>query len=231
MIAAAAQGQAGDSAEVKFLVQPFGQVEYILNGNERLKEVLVPAARFPSGDHRLYFWAPNCSILDTTLHIEAGKDMELRKVLKQTPEFLAYKKESFHTGLEKALWRGLPLIFTVGFGLKGISDRKAHDQAFEELHSLRDSYATINSPSTLAGLKSVAIPAAQAELDATRRRMTTSFALFSIGVLATVYGLIRSGKLTYPQYEDKEKVHFEGLAWVPTANGGMYLAQIRVPIR
>jgi hypothetical protein len=139
--------------------------------------------------------------------------------------------ESFHTGLGKALWRGLPLIFTVGFGLKGISDRKAHDQAFEDLHTLRDSYATINSPSTIAGLKGVAIPDAQAELDATRRRMTTSFALCGIGALATVYGFIRAGKLTYPQYEDKEKVRFEGLAWVPTANGGMYLAQIRVPIR
>jgi hypothetical protein len=226
-----AYGQTRNSPEVKLLVQPFRRVQFILNDTERLKEVYVPAVRLTAGDHRLIFWAPNCSILDTTLHVVSGKDMELRKVLHQTPEFLAYKRDHFHVGMKKALWKGVPLLFTIGFGIKALSDHQAHDQAFDDLHALRDNYATLTSHIDIEALKRSSIPAAQDKLDATRHQLILSLTLCGVGVLATVYGFIRAGRLAYPEYEDKERIRFEGLAWVPTRNGGMYLAGLCIPLR
>ena len=231
VIAGTAMAQSQDSAEVRFGVHPYNQVEYILDGVERLKQVEYPAARFTEGDHRLLFWAPNCSILDTTLHVVGGVDMTLRKALKQSPEYLAYKRERSHVWLQKAMWRSLPLLFTVSFGIKSFSDKKAHDQAYEDLHVLRDNYATMLSPNDIELAKTKTIPAAQNELDATRRQLTMSLALCGVGAAATVYGFIRTGKLSYPEYEDKEKIRFDGMAWIPTAQGGMYLAQLSIPLR
>ncbi len=231
VVAGTSMAQSRDSAEVKFWVQPYNLVEYILDGVERLKQVEYPAARFTEGDHRLLFWAPNCSILDTTIHVVGGTDMALRKVLKQTPEYLANKREHFKVWGQKALWKGLPLLLTVGFGMKAFSDKQAHDQAYDDLHALQDSYATMLSPSSIEQTKANTIPVAQGELDATRRRMTLSLALCGVGAVATVYGFIRAKKLSYPEYQDKEKIRFDGLAWLPTGQGGMYLAQLSIPLR
>jgi hypothetical protein len=225
------QAQTPNSATIKLFVQPFYDVEYIYNDTMRLKEASVHVVRLPAGDHRFLFWAPNCSILDTTLHVESDKDMELHKVLKRTPEFLATERDRSRIRLHRTLWRGSPLLFTVGFGIKAFSDHKAHDRAYDDLHALRDSYSTLHVPSSIDALKQSTIPAAQDKLDATRRHLMISAALCSVGVLATVYGFIRAGKLKYPEYEDKEKVRFEGLAWLPMGNSGMYLAQIGVPLR
>lgn len=230
-LAGPSMAQTRDSAEVRFWVNPYNQVEYILDGVERLKQAEYPAARFTAGDHRLIFWAPHCSILDTTLHVVGGVDMALRKVLKQTPEYLAYKKVRSGVGTKKALWRAVPVLFTAGFGIKALVDRRAHDQAYDELHALRDSYYKMTSPSAIEVTKRSSIPAAQDKLDATRRQLSISLALCGVGALATVYGFIRAGKLTYPEYEDKEKVRFDGMAWIPTAQGGMYLAQLSIPLR
>lgn len=231
LVGGALDSFAQDSVEVQMLVQPWHQVEYILNGNERLKTVDVPAVRLPVGDHRLIFWAPNCGILDTVLHVVSGPAMELRKVLKPTPAYLAYQRSSRQVWIRKALWKGVPGLFTIGFGIKALSDHQAHDQAFDDLHELRDSYSTLSSPNDIQALKQVAIPAAQDELERTRKHLTTSLVLCGVGALATVYGFIRAGKLKYPAYEDKEKIRFDGLAWVPVGDGGMYLAGISIPIR
>lgn len=231
VIAAASMAQTRDSAEVRFWVNPYNQVEYILDGVERLKQAEYPAARFTAGDHRLIFCAPHCSILDTTLHVVGGVDMALRKVLKQTPEYVAYKRVRSGVGTKKALWRAVPVLFTAGFGIKALVDRHAHDQAYDELHALRDSYYKMTSPSGIEETKRSSIPAAQDKLDATRRQLSISLALCGVGALATVYGFIRAGKLTYPEYEDKEKIRFDGMAWIPTAEGGMYRAQLSIPLR
>gem|GEM_PF-644625 len=224
------QPQAPNSATIKLFVQPFYDVEYIYNDTVRLKESAVHVVRLPAGDHRFFFWAPNCSILDTTLHVKFDEDMEFHKVLKRTPEFLACERVRSHIRLQRSLWRGVPLLFTMGFGIKAFYDHKAHDQAYDDLHALQDSYSTLHVPSAIKALKETTIPAAQDELDATRRRFIISATLCGVGALATVYGCIRAGKLKYPEYEDKEKVRFEGLAWIPAGNGGMYLAQIGVPL-
>lgn len=218
--------------EVKMLVQPFPQVEYILNDTGRLKEVEVPVVRLPAGDHHLVFWAPNCGILDTVLHLAPGTPMvQMRKILRPTPEYLNYRRHARGVWLHKAMWRGIPLLVTIGFGIKAYSDHKAHDQAYDDLHALQDSYPTLALPSTISALKQVTIPAAQQKLDDTRQKFVISMALCGAGALATIYGFIRAGKLQYPSYQDKEKVRFDGLAWIPEGNTGMVITGISIPLR
>ena len=212
------------------LVQPFPQVEYILGDTARFKEAVLPAVRLPEGDHHLVFWAPNCTLLDTVLHVSTGGMMEMRKVLRPTPEYITYHRASEKVWLHKAMWKGIPMLFTLGFGLKGYFDHRAHDQAYDDLHALRDSYPTLLRPSDIEGLKQVTIPAAQQDLEDTRRRFVTSVAACGVGALATVYGFIHARKLKEPPYEDKEKVKFEGLAWLPVGGTGMYVAGISIPL-
>lgn len=220
-------GQQG--AQLKLYVQPWHQVEFVLDGTERLKQ--VSALHLASGDHRLVFWAPGCSLLDTTMHVSDGQDMVLRTVLKRTPDFLAYQRACKRTWWKKTAWKAVPALVTLGFGLKALGDRKAHDQAFDDLHALRDRYGTLSDQDAIAALKRDEIPAAQDELDATRKRLTVSLALCGAGALATVYGIIRAKRYHYPEFEDKEKVRFDGLVWLPGNEGGLWLTGITIPLR
>src|SRR5690606_21069114 len=181
--------------------------------------------------HRFVFWAPNHSLLDTLLHVKAGPSMELRKVLKPTPEYLAHRRVHNRVFLKKSAWRGVPLLLTLGCGLKVWGDHRAHDQAWDDLRVLQARYAVFASPQQIQRTKQIDLPAAQAQLDQTRQDLQVSLALCGVGVLASVYGFMRAGKLEYPTYEDRERIRFEGLAWLPMHEGGMYVAGMSMPIR
>lgn len=220
---------AQQGTDVRLYVQPWRLVGTVLDGKRLPKE--VSAVHLDAGEHRMAFWAPGCSIWDTTFQAMDGEPIILRKVLKRSPEFLAYLHERKAVATKKVLWTGLPLLATVGFGIKALKDRNAHDAAFDHLHELRDAYHTQSDPSGIARLKDGAIPAAQDELDRTRKQLTVSLALCGASALLSVYGIVRASKYHRPTFEDKERVRFDGLAWLPGGRGGLLLTGITVPLR
>ena len=47
----------------------------------------------------------------------------------------------------------------------------------------------------------------------------------------TTWSIIRASKKPAPVFEDKEKVRFDGLVWVPGRQGGSLALGLTVPIR
>lgn len=224
------QGRCQDKGTVRLLVQPWKRVSVRLD--DGLPEKRITEFRLTPGPHELRFWSKAFMAWDTTITVQPNSVMELKKVLKHDPEHVAYLQR--HAGIwrQKALWIGVPTAVTIAGGAMTLIARKDHDQAYDDLHALADSYGSAYSQSAIATLKGESIPEAQQRVDDTRARLTNSMIVAGVGLAATVYGFIRARRLKYPEYEDKQKAIFEGVAWVPTGNGGgAWTAGLTIPIR
>jgi hypothetical protein len=207
------------SAEVRIQVHPMADVQYILDGKERLKAT-QQWLRLPTGRHSFSFWAPGFSIWDTTLTVAAGDSVLLRRVLRSTPEFRAHQKAESRVVRSKFLWKAIPLAAMGVFGVLTHYARRPHDEAYEELQRLRASYPTLMSRSDIAHVKDVEIPEMQDRLADTRRVLVLNGALTCVSALAAVYGFHHAKRIKAPAYEDKERLRFEGLTWRSSMHGG-----------
>ncbi|HEY0978980.1 MAG TPA: hypothetical protein VGE21_16030 [Flavobacteriales bacterium] len=229
LITTAALAASAQEGEVRILVQPWKQTEFVLDGAQRMGA--TPALLLPEGPHNLVFWAPHCSLWDTTVAVKAGERIELRKVLKRTPEYLAHERDLAKASFKKAALRYIPLTATIAFGAWALAARNKHDQAYDELQQAASAYHTTNSPGIIAYDKAVTLPAAKERLQDTRNTLVLSVGLCGTAALATVYGFLRAAKVRTPEYQDKEKLRFEGLVFVPDARGGMLMTGLTLPLR
>jgi hypothetical protein len=220
---------AQEQGTVQLLVQPWHRVQLILDGKERISQ--VSELKLSGGMHNLRFWSPGFMMWDTSLTVEPGQVIMLRKVLVHSPEHKRYQDEHSAMARKKAFWKYVPSAATLCLGIFALKAKSSHDAAYEHLHELEADYAFNNVPSAIRVLKQTEIPEAQIELDRTRKVMVTRIALCGAAAAATVYGFIHAHRLKYPDYEDREKTRFEGIVWVPGSEGGTWYAGITLPIR
>lgn len=223
-------GSCQDKGAVRLLVQPWKRVSVRLDDGPAEKR--IAEYRLTPGPHELRFWSKAFLTWDTTINVLPNTVVDLKKVLKHDPEHMAYLQKHAGVWRRKALLVGVPAAVAIVGGVMSLSAKKEHDQAYEDLHSLADLYGPSYSQAVIATLKDVSIPEAQQRLDDTRARLTTSLVVAGVGLAATVYGIIRARRLAYPEYEDKQKAIFDGLAWIPDGHGGgAWTAGLTIPIR
>lgn len=225
LVCLGAQGQ--DKGELKLYVSPFNGVEYILDGTERLN---ARGLVLPAGDHRFVFWAPDRQILDTTLTILPDTVQAFHKTLVPTLEYRDFLQAQKRVKHGRFFYRAIPTALAGVGVVMSLNAKKGLDEANTTLTELEDDYATLRAPSSIVSLKSEAIPNAQDEVDQASRKLTTAVVFTSVAVVATVWGFIKAGSLEDPEYEDKGKVIFDGLVWVP-GQQGVFQAALTIPIR
>lgn len=221
--------QAQTKGTVRLLVQPWKRVAVRVDEGQPLRH--ISEVSLNQGLHRLRFWAEAFTMWDTTLNIEPGKAIELRRILKHDQGHVAFLEQRAAVWRKKMAWIAAPAAVAVGGGVWSLINKKAHDDAYDHLHALADSYHTDNYQGSIATLKEVLIPEAEQELDATRSRLVTSLFVGGLGLAATVYGVLRARRYGYPSYEDKERGRFEGVAWLPGDRGGMWMAGLTIHLR
>lgn len=220
---------AQERVELKFQVFPMNGL--MVRIDDQAPAQGISAVSVEPGTHRFRFWAPGFAVWDTILHVAQGQDALLRKVLRHSPDHIAYQEGRQHIARQKAALRGVPLLATAITGYLSLKSKKDHDQAYDDLLALQDTYEASNSVSGIGVIKQESLPDARSEVDRTRKALTTNLAICGVAVAATVYGFMRAAKLEYPAYEDRDKVRFEGLSWIPDGKGGTWLAGLTIPIR
>jgi len=218
---------AQEKGEVRMAIQPHKEFQYILDGKERLNN---PGVMLDPGLHRFVIWAPNRSIVDTTIMVQADSVIILRKVLPVAPAYRAHVKALQRNGYKRTGLKAAPIILTGAASYLAIVANKQRRQADEALRSAEDRYQTERIPTAIDGLKYDEIPARQQELDAAHRRTMVWTSVAVVGAAATVAGFVKAARIKNPEYEDREKIRFDGMAWATPDGIGLF-ASLQIPLR
>jgi len=213
---------------LRFLVEPGDSYQFVLDGKYRMQEREV---KLMEGPHTFTFWAPTRSIVDTVLRVQAGttKDVILR--LPYSPEYVAYQRELSQLKKEQWLGRVLPCAVTLGTGIWAVSSFVNYKDAHDQLEADEALYTSSASPNGLQQLKEVDVPVHQEEFAQARTNFYISGGVFLASAAFTTWSIIKASKKPLPTFEDKEKVKFDGLVWVPDRRGGTWAMGLTIPIR
>lgn len=213
---------------IELKVAPFKGMEYILDGKERLHH---PALVLPAGEHRFVFYAPDRQVLDTVLRIVADTSMVFKKVLPATVAYRTYMDERRKVAQGRFFYRAVPLLATAVGCVFIANGKKQSTEAYDALVAAEDSYAVSRSPSGIDALKDEQLPVLQRDLDDANKKLGLALGFTSVAAVATVLGFIKSASLEDPVYEDREKIKFDGLVWLPGQQGGTVQFGMTIPIR
>lgn len=203
--------------QVRLFIDPGHNFEYILDKEDRLKDKVV---ELTTGEHHFTFWAPTRAVVDTVITVEEGEQAFYLR-LPFSISYLAHERRMQRFKKKVFLQRSLPAIVTLGAGIwAGISYGK-HRKAHNDLESLYDEYNTEVVPFSITKLKTQDIPEAKDEFDRSKRQFTIATAVFAVSAIGTAYAFIKTKDLEAPIFEDKAKIKFDGMAYLPGENGGM----------
>ncbi|MBK7385010.1 MAG: hypothetical protein IPI81_16990 [Flavobacteriales bacterium] len=229
MVCLALTGAAQNTGKLRIFCEPAGSCSYIVDGKHRLTDREITLME---GPHTFVFWAPERRMHDTTLVVVAGTTTEARVQLRYSEEYITYRHRADRfTRNERWIQYGPPLV-TLGAGAWSAMSITRALKARKDLDALADEYNTSTYPAGITALKNERIPDANIELRQARIAAFVSSGVF-VATGAASY-LIRRHRRTRiaPAFEDKEKVRFDGLVWVPgTHSAGTWAMGFTIPIR
>lgn len=229
VVLSATRARAQGTGTLRVLCEPQATCSYVLDGQHRMQDRELTLLE---GPHRLVLWAPERRMLDTTVKVMPGALNELRVQLRYSEEFIAYNKKSQRFKRDDRWLRyGTPVLAVGAAAWFGISTWKAVD-AQRAINDLETVYHESANPARIADLKGQEIPDANQKLRQARTLMAVSGGVLAASGAAWWYVKKVRAKRTPPVFEDKEKARFDGLVWVPDADGhGMWMAGLTIPLR
>lgn len=181
-----------------------------------------PEVELMEGPHQFSFWAPQRRMVDTTLTVIPDKTTEFSLRLPYSTEYLVYQRDLDAWTKERRLVRLLPaattgaaLVWTaIAYG----GMKKAHDQ----LDADRNAYEQAGSPHAITVLKDRTMPAHKDDFKRANTQFQVAAGVTLLCAGATAWLYLRSARKPKPVFQDKEKLRFEGLSWVPGPQGGSW---------
>lgn len=225
-MAPCSQGQS--TGTLRLFIEPGHDFQFVLDGRYRMQQREVTLAE---GPHHFSFWAPKHRMIDTTVTVIANTVTSFMLRLPVSAEYMAFEREVAAYKRQVVLGRALPLTATIGFGAWSIVNFFQYRTAHEQLRDDEAMYASLTSPRTIAELKDVTLPADQDELAKQETELIISGALTVASAAATYWIFKRTKDRPVPRFEDREKVKFDGLVWVPSSTGGQWMAGLTIPLR
>lgn len=222
-LSTAAGACAQGSGKLRLMVEPAKGSSYVLDHSFRLQQ---PEVELTPGPHHFSFWAPMRRVVDTTLVVEPGRATDVLLQLPVSEEYRSYLAEVDRRRRAKWLQCVLPGAVTVGLGIYGYHRYTKYRDAHDALEADEAFYRSSSSPLALSHLKDETIPAHKETFKAERTKFIVSAGLFGAAALGTAYGILRHAKRPKPVFEDKEKLKFDGLVWMPTRGGGVFGLQL-----
>lgn len=206
--------------KLRLLVDPGGDFQFVVDGRYRMQQREVELS---PGPHAFTFWAPQRSMKDTTLNVEAGRTKDVILRLSYSPEYIQWQGEMERYRNDRKLRRLVPVVLTAGSlvytAVKWSAYKKAHDQLNDDLMAYEEGY----SPQAINILKDRTIPQHKDEFKNARANFHLAAGMSTLLTAATVYLFHRSAAREVPVFQDREKVRFDGLVWMPGAKGGEWL--------
>ncbi len=218
---------ASSGTEVRLLVNPRAMVRAKVDG-ELLQQGTV-GVRLQPGPHRLAFWAPGFALLDTT--VQVGSDtLFFRRTLREDPAHKVHREAWGRVKAGRTLWRYGTAAAFVGTSVWAVLAHQRMKDAHQALADAETTYATSQSPQEIVTLKEVRIPELKETFADRRTGFTIAASVAGACLATTVYGWVRAGRIEDPpHFEDREKVRFDGIAWLPPLTpGGPWLATLNL---
>lgn len=214
---------AQDTGTLRFNIDPAASYVFVVDHRFRMQQREVELA---AGAHHFSFWAPQRRVVDTTLTIVGGRTTEFSMRLPFSLEYLvyqrdlkAYRKDMRMMRLVPAAATGCALVYTA---FKYVDMKKAHDV----LERDRSAYADAASPHAITVLKTETMPADKDAFSKARSSFAVATGITALCAGTTAYLYMRSAKRPKPVFNDAEKLRFDGLSWMPDADGGDWVGGI-----
>jgi hypothetical protein len=223
-----ARAQTPATGTVRLALEPRSQVQYVLDGARRAwaEELVLPA-----GEHHFTFWAPNCSLRDTTIMVRAGSETKVDLRLQLSAEYLELERWKKRTFIARtALW-AIPAAGVAIFGTRSVVSKVEQDDTYNDLIKARDAYASTTNSAFIVQLKTSTIPQLERKLAEQTKRLNDHLSWTAICAGAALAGAAIGETLRPPDYQDHDRLKFEGLVWVPGVGGGVLAAGITWHIR
>jgi hypothetical protein len=163
--------------------------------------------------------------------VQAGVSKDIILRLPHSPEYVDYQREMSQLKKEQWLGRVLPSAVTLGTGIWAVSSFVNYKDAHEQLEADEALYTSSASPNGLQQLKEVDVPTHQEEFAQARTNFYISGGVFLASAAFTTWSIIKASKKPVPTFQDKEKVKFDGLVWVPDRRGGTWAMGLTIPIK
>jgi len=224
---ACAHGQT--AGKLRLLVDPGHDYAFVLDGKHRMQSRELDLLE---GNHRLQIWAPTRIIVDTTVFVRGGSTRELLIRLPFSPEYLAHEQSVRKFRERMWLQKALPTAATVGAGAWTLAAYLKYAKTGKQLDADEELYRSSSDPGEIAELKYQRLPDHQEEFKKANTMLVISGSVFVLAAAGTIWSYIHAGNAPAPTFDDKERVRFDGLVWVPSPDGsGTWLAGITLPLR
>ncbi|MCC6541746.1 MAG: hypothetical protein IT225_05965 [Flavobacteriales bacterium] len=212
---------------LRLLVDPGHNFEFVLDHKYRMQQREV---RLSEGLHHFSIWAPERIVLDTNVFVVADRTGDLVVKLPFSTEYATYRNDlsAYQSARRARVWT--PVLVGMGLAWTGLSYGR-YNTVGDDLDEAVAAYHSSDDPGVINRIKEEVIPDHNAAL----RRARTSLVAGSIFTMASVgymvYTRIRTSGMEQPRFEDKERIRFEGLTWVPDRNGAYWAAGFTIPIQ
>ncbi len=216
--------------QLRLVVDPGHDFQVVLDGKHRLQERVLD---LPEGNHRLQLWAPTRRIVDTTVFVRAGSSRDLLVRLPYAPEYLEHLKEMKRFRERMWLNKALPTVATAGAAAWATASYLTYRKAGRRLQDDRDLYEHSADPGEIAVLKDEVFPDHRADFRRSKVMLGVSTGVFAVAAAVTVWAYRRADRRPLPVFDDREKLRFEGLVWLPGPDGlgGAWVAGLTIPMR
>lgn len=220
-------GIAQNTGTLRMLIDPGHNFEFVVDKKHRMQQREV---KLTEGLHHFSIWAPERMIVDTNVFVVADRTSDMVLQLPYSPEYVKYRMELGRVQSKRRVARTIPTVVTAGALVwTGISIGK-YQKAVDVLEKDKEVYDINVDPGAIRTLKEETIPQHNDDLRTARTGMYTSIGVTAVAAGLTYYLYRRSAKLERPVMDDKQKVIFDGLVWLPNERGGMFHAGISIPL-
>lgn len=161
----------------------------------------------PVGEHNIKIFAPGCHLFDTTITIEANKEVEIVKELAYTQDFLQFISLDQQYENKLTLYKIPGAFLTAGGLLYSTIQFVELQRDYNEIQALNEGYHLASSTDEVQGIKAKLIIEKQAFAD-NKKALTIGLGatIFTAGITAVFWR--KANRLEVPTYLDKVKVQF-----------------------
>lgn len=218
---------AQNTGTLRLLVDPGHNFEFVVDKKHRMQQREV---KLTEGLHHFSFWAPERVIVDTSVFVIADRTSDLSLRLPYSAEYMAYRNELGQFQARRRWTRTAPLLAVAGGAVWTIVSVARYGTAMDVLEQDRELYDINVDPQAIRTLKETTIPAHNEDMKKARTMVYASAGFTVLSGAAYYYVSRLTSKWERPLFDDKEKVKFDGLAWMPGVSGGVYTAGLTIQL-
>ncbi|MEO8068395.1 MAG: hypothetical protein ABI599_11935 [Flavobacteriales bacterium] len=204
---------------LRLFIDPGNNFSFVLDGKHRMQQREVT---LPGGPHRFQFWAPTRRIVDTTLAVFPDRTVDFTLRLPFSDEYKAYQFQMKAFRNNRKVNRLVPLLATGASAVVSTVLFIKYSDAHKQLEEDVALYDALTTPGAIRVLKEQDMVAHVDDFKKAETRFAISAGVTGGLAILTGYLFVKSARVKVPVFDDKERVKFDGLAWMPGSKGGTW---------